>query len=939
MTTAVSTPDLLPGYYLDLQSPAWLSLPWPGDPSLPWGHPERTALLPYSLGPQIIQWGRDNLVHHLTGEPWEYTLGQRRFIHLWYAFDPETGRWLYRSSVKRGAKGTGKDPFGGALVNTELVGPVSLRPDWRDRAPGDWGKAHRLSLVQIAANSEGQAKDLLRVANAMLSNRVRRDYGITTGETRTACASGSRAELLTASEKSSEGDPATAIFLNEALALDTPLPTPSGWTTMGTVAVGDVLVGRDGAPVVVTAATPVQVGRRCYRVTFADGTSVVASDGHRWWTKLATSTDTGTVRTTQQIVDAPRRCRVPRAAPMQSDDVDLPVDPYVLGLWLGDGDARAPTVTAGTEDVDEAAAMVEARGYATTRCDSREGAPRFRIGIPGARRGGSFDTNPVASLRARLLDLAVLGDKHIPAQYLRAGTRQRTDLLRGLMDSDGCITRDGFAVFVNDNGRIADGFTELARSLGQAPRRTFAPDARSRRGGCHRVTFTPRALVPVALSRKVARVRPGGSEHGEWSTIRSVVEVDSVPVRCVSVDAADHLFLAGDGWSVTHNSHHMTESSGGHAVAAVARRNVGKSPSYLQARLLELTNAHQQGADSVAERSFEAWQKQVSPGWRGRQDILYDSREAPPTVQLHDEDSLMMGLRAAYFDAWWADLERLRDEAQDPRTSVADSIRYYLNGLAAAEDAWIDPASFDVCAVPDMAVADREAIALFLDCSKSEDATGLVACRMSDGHVLTVHGWQRPHGSRGKNWLAPREEVDAQVRQTFERYRVVWFGVDPSPARDDEDESLYWMPLVDSWHRELGRKLLVWATPGAKGHAVSFDMRMSKPGGAERNRLFTEAAMQTAADIDGEHDDAGRVTVPPTLTHDGHPMLRVHSHNARRRPNRWGVTLGKVTRDSSQLVDLAVCMVGARMGRRLVLNSKEWRRAPSSGKGRVIVLS
>jgi hypothetical protein len=92
---------------------------------------------------------------------------------------------------------------------------------------------------------------------------------------------------------------------------------------------------------------------------------------------------------------------------------------------------------------------------------------------------------------------------------------------------------------------------------------------------------------------------------------------------------------------------------------------------------------------------------------------------------------------------------------------------------------------------------------------------------------------------------------------------------------------------------------------------VLFDMRLSQRGAHERMKTFTEAAMQVAKDID--EDSA--------LTHDGNPALRMHAHQARRRPNQWGVSLGKVTRDSNKLVDLAVCMVGARMGRRIALNS------------------
>jgi len=378
-----------------------------------------------------------------------------------------------------------------------------------------------------------------------------------------------------------------------------------------------------------------------------------------------------------------------------------------------------------------------------------------------------------------------------------------------------------------------------------------------------------------------------------------------------------------------NESHHMTESSGGHRIAKVARRNVGKSPAHIQARLCEFTNAHEQGADSVAERSYEAWQKQVS-GQAKRLDILYDSIEAPPVLRLHVDAERKAGLRAAYADAPWADHERTEDEILDPDTSPVEAIRFYFNGLAAAASAWVDPRKFDTLARPDLVVADGEQIAMFLDCSKSTDATALVACRISDGHVITLGCWQRPHGDRGKGWLAPRHEVDAIGRAVFERFDVVWCGADPSPARDDETEASYWQELLDSWHRDFRNTVAVWATPGTPGtktgHAVMFDMRIKKPGGVERNRMFVAAAEQTAADID-EHG---------TLTHDGDPFLRMHVHNARRRTTPWGVSLGKPSRDSSKLVDCAVCMVGARMGRRIVLNSGKLTRRRRKGQGRAV---
>lgn len=379
--------------------------------------------------------------------------------------------------------------------------------------------------------------------------------------------------------------------------------------------------------------------------------------------------------------------------------------------------------------------------------------------------------------------------------------------------------------------------------------------------------------------------------------------------------------------SLLNESHHMTTEEG-RRVAAQARRNVGKSPASIQARSIEFTNAHRVGAESVAEGSYRAWQKQQRPDYPGKADILYDSVEAPPDTDILTREGRVSGLVAAYSDAPWSDIERLADEMVDPDTTVADTIRYYLNGLAAEEDSWVDGQRFDALAEP-KEVKDGEQIALFLDCSKSEDATALVACRLSDMYVWDVGVWQRPYGwdrERHGLWRVDRTEVDIAVRSVWDRYRVEWFGVDPSPATADDSEVSYWMPTIDAWHRDFGKKLAVWATPGAKGSPVMFDMRLSIPGGGQRMFDFTKAAEQVREWIDEDDPEA------VTFRHCGSPALREHVHNAKARPNKWGVSLSKVTRDSHKKIDLAVCMVGAVMGARVALNSGKVRLRKPGGK-------
>ena len=379
---------------------------------------------------------------------------------------------------------------------------------------------------------------------------------------------------------------------------------------------------------------------------------------------------------------------------------------------------------------------------------------------------------------------------------------------------------------------------------------------------------------------------------------------------------------------VLNESHHMTPNSGRDEIAAVVRRNVGKSKGNIQARVIELTNAHMKGNGSVAEESYIAWQKQQSDD-RFIKDILYDSVEADPRLDFYDADEREKAIRQAYSDAPWADIPRLCSEIIDPRLSAAEAIRFYLNGLADAEDAFVGASEFMALADPSKGLRPDDRISLFLDCSKSEDATALMACRIDDGFNATVGVWQRPRGKRGEGYLVPREAVDEAVRRCFEDYRVVWFGVDPSPAKDDSTEASYWQPLIDQWHRDFNRRLRVWATPGYS--SVLFDMRLSARGGAERNRLFSAETeiIRDAIDIDG---------LEGSFRHDGHSMLIAHTNNARARLNKFGLIIGKVTRDSAANVDATVAMIGANVGRRLALNSgrvrirKDSRRARKGGR-------
>ncbi len=304
----------------------------------------------------------------------------------------------------------------------------------------------------------------------------------------------------------------------KALAVDTPVPTPAGWTTMGELRAGDRVFDERGRVCTVLAATGVLEGRPCREIVFCDGQSLLADLEHRWQTCDRHGRRPGgrhprTVTTAQL---AERLCaaheddhhHVALAAPVQYPQRPLPVDPYALGLRLGDG--TSPQAEA-------------------THADAVLG---------GIERAGG-----------------AVGTMRVPSAYLRASVPQRAALLEGLMDGGGQVDARGRCAFTTTVETLADAVVELAASLGYRPVKTKGP---ATVGGVDRgprfvVEFTPHRPV-FRLPRKLERQRRPGTPPPELRAIVAVREVDSVPVRCIQVSSPSGLFLAGPAFIPTHNS-------------------------------------------------------------------------------------------------------------------------------------------------------------------------------------------------------------------------------------------------------------------------------------------------------------------------------------------------------------------------------------------------
>ncbi|MGA5489572.1 terminase [Streptomyces pseudogriseolus] len=338
-----------------------------------------------------------------------------------------------------------------------------------------------------------------------------------------------------------------------------------------------------------------------------------------------------------------------------------------------------------------------------------------------------------------------------------------------------------------------------------------------------------------------------------------------------------------------------TDSNGGVRLAKVMRLNAAK----LGGSLIETPNAYTPGEGSVAETSAAAYQAIIDGRSRAR-GILVDHREAPPDTDLTDEQSLVAGLRYAYGDSsdhpdgcvlhdppcepGWSPIERLMSEFWDTSNEPQDLRGDLLNQVTHAADAWLSEPEVRAASDLNRAVQPGDRIVLGFDGSRKRnrkvtDATALIGCRLSDGHVFTIGVWEQPEGKAGEGWQVPVVEVLAAVHEAFATYDVVGMYADPAK----------WESHVADWEAAYGPRLQVQAT---RNHPIEWWMT----GG--RSVLIVRALEKFhTALTEGE------------LTHDASSAIVRHLCNARRRTSRSGLQIAKPHPDSPQKIDAAVAAV------------------------------
>ena len=369
------------------------------------------------------------------------------------------------------------------------------------------------------------------------------------------------------------------------LWVETLLPTPTGWKKIGDVRVGDALFDDQGKTCRVTQAHAIDFGNS-FKIVFSDGEEIVADAEHLWQVTDRQSRAVASKHSARVSAASRNRClpddrpachRVLDTASMRAGlrvgaacnyaiantkalelpDRPLPLDPYVLGAWLGDGTSAQGTITvADIEIIRE----IERAGW---KCRAVPASVRV-----SRQRDCKSVTYCMYGTHVVLRGMGLLHNKHVPQEYLRGSAQQRLSLLQGLLDTDGSV-QSGQVDFAVTNEKIADAVYELAVSLGMKASRSQRPAMLYgvAHGISYRVRFTPTMSV-FRLARKLTKL---SFEVRQMSkrTQRYVVSIEPVPsvlMRCIAVDSPSHLYLAGKGMVPTHNTWM--------AAAIIARRNV-----------------------------------------------------------------------------------------------------------------------------------------------------------------------------------------------------------------------------------------------------------------------------------------------------------------------------------------------------------------------------
>lgn len=344
----------------------------------------------------------------------------------------------------------------------------------------------------------------------------------------------------------------------KGLPLDTEIPTLNGWSTIADLQEGDIIFDKDGNPTKILHKSEIH-HNPCYKITFDNGDTIVADHEHRWEISFSTSKTSKyhgeykvQVMTTEEIANYLKNLPEKRTSydipkivnpkPLNLENKNLPIDPYVLGCWLGDGSKQCGAITNETNNV---LVEIQRRGYSLGDDISAE---------------NRTSTYTILGIYGKLKELNLINNKHIPDIYQRASYEQRLDLLRGLMDTDGYYNpkRKRFVMETSQEWQCYD-FIKLLSSLGiKSTKFDIIKKLNGKEFHEYSINFSTKGLNPFLMRNQ--EIEYPTRDACSYRNIDKVELVETIPTQCLEVDSPSHTFLCTNKMIVTHNTNKKIET-------------------------------------------------------------------------------------------------------------------------------------------------------------------------------------------------------------------------------------------------------------------------------------------------------------------------------------------------------------------------------------------
>ena len=334
----------------------------------------------------------------------------------------------------------------------------------------------------------------------------------------------------------------------KGFSLDTPIATKSGWKTIEEIKVGDEIFDGNGNLTTIKNVSSIH-HNPCYKITFDSNDTLICDHEHKWEIKTRKtkySDFSESTMTTLEMIELLNKKQslyisIPK---LELPDIELPLDPYILGLWLGDGNRTVGTITCMNQEIwDE----IAKRG--------------FKVSIDHNRKeNNKAESRTIYGIVTALYKLNLIGNKHLPDLYMRASYNQRLELLRGFMDADGHFHRKRRrVVMITTKLWQAEAISQICASLGIKTTSFHYKTTGFGKENISAISVNMTPDVNIFLCRNLDYLEVIGKPRSNFfynkhRQIKSIELVDTVPTKCLEVESEAHTYLIGKQLIKTHNT-------------------------------------------------------------------------------------------------------------------------------------------------------------------------------------------------------------------------------------------------------------------------------------------------------------------------------------------------------------------------------------------------